>query len=233
MSTTQSSLIFRALAMLMVYVALRFFGGAASQLLYPIIWLVAFLHEFGHAMGAFFTGGQVLALQIAADGSGLTTTQGGSPAIILMGGYLGSAILGNLLFYIGARKRRIAQGALLALALLMIFAAIKWHTTTQSTLLLVGFAAVLMLIAYRTDWDQHVLMFLGMASVLYVIQDFRVGPSSDLAAYESRVGIFPAHIWMYIWVGLVVVLTAWNLRQIFGQRAFDFSPNTTRRTTRR
>jgi hypothetical protein len=222
------SLFFRALVMLMLYLGLRYFGGSASQLLFPIIWLVAFLHELGHALAALLTGGNVLALVVNGNGSGLTTTQGGSAGLILMGGYLGSALFGNLLFYVGATKRQWSRGALLTLAGLMLFSAIKWHTTATSTLLLLGYAAVLILIASRVRtgvWGQNILMFFGMASVLYVLQDFRVGPSSDLAAYEQYVGILPAEAWMYVWLLLVALLTWWNVRQIFARpSAFQDAP---------
>jgi hypothetical protein len=60
-------------------------------------------------------------------------------------------------------------------------------------------------------------MLFGMASVLYVIQDFQVGPSSDLRAYEEHIGLFPAQIWMYIWLGIVVVITYYNLRGTFSR----------------
>jgi Peptidase M50B-like len=217
---TRTALVFRALVMLMIYVAVRYFGGAATQLLYPVIWLVAFLHELGHALVALITGGHVLSLQINPDGSGLTTTQGGHIGLILMGGYLGSALFGNFLFYIGARKSALSQAALVALAMIMIFAGIKWHTTPLSSALQIGFGLILLMIALRTTFDRDVLMFLGMASVLYVVQDFRVGPSSDLAMYETSVGIFPAEVWMYIWLGIVLLLTVWNLQHIFYGKPF-------------
>ena len=213
MMTTQqqNSPLVRALFMLVIYLVLYYFGGAARQLLYPVIWLVAFLHETGHALGAIITGGEVVSLQINPDGSGLTTTRGGSVAIILLGGYIGSALLGNLLFYIGIKRHRWSQTALLCLAGLMIFSFLKWPSTANSGILLLIYAAALLFIAFKTNWDQNVIMFFGMASVLYVIQDFQVGPSSDLKAYEQHIGIFPAQIWMYIWLALVLFITYSNI----------------------
>ena len=58
-------------------------------------------------------------------------------------------------------------------------------------------------------------MFLGLAAVLYIIQDFNVGPQSDLAMYEQVVGIFPSQIWMYIWLSLAGLLFLWNLQEVF------------------
>jgi hypothetical protein len=224
MQQTQQSPINRALIMLVIYLVIYYFGGAARQLLYPVIWLVAFLHETGHALGALFSGGQVLSLQVNPNGSGVTTTQGGSIGLILIGGYVGSAVLGNILFYIGAHKRRMSQTALLALAGLMVFSILKWPGSMASTILLLFYAVVLFFIAMRTNWDQNVAMFFGMTSVLYVIQDFQVGPGSDLMAYEQHIGIFPAQIWMYIWLIIVLVITWQNLRYSFGQSSFNLLP---------
>ena len=96
---------FRLPIMVLLYVILRFFGGSFGNLvLYPVVLMVTFLHEFGHALGALLTGGNVLELVINTDGSGYTKSQGGSAAIILMGGYLGSAILGNIMLYIGTES---------------------------------------------------------------------------------------------------------------------------------
>ena len=95
------NLLVRFIGVLAIYLALVFLGGEVGKtILYPIHLLVTFLHELGHALGALITGGSVLALQVNEDGSGWTKTAGGNLGIILMGGYLGSALLGNILFYI-------------------------------------------------------------------------------------------------------------------------------------
>ncbi|MFT6322298.1 MAG: hypothetical protein ACJAT4_003234 [Granulosicoccus sp.] len=58
-------------------------------------------------------------------------------------------------------------------------------------------------------------MFLGLASILYIIQDFDVGPSSDLKAYAEHMIIFPEVVWRYLWLGIAVLLCLFNLRLIF------------------
>ncbi len=211
---------FRVLAILLVYGILKFMGGSFGHMaLYPVTLLVTFLHEMGHALGALLTGGAVDGMQINADGSGYTITRGGNQGVVLMGGYLGSALLGNLLFRIGARHRQITQQALLVLAGLMLLAGLLWFESFVSTGLLWGFGLLLGFIALKTKWDQDVLMFLGLAAVLYIIQDFNVGPKSDLAMYEQVVGFFPSRIWMYIWLALAGLLFFWNLQSVFSRRA--------------
>lgn len=205
----------RILLVLIIYLGLKFFGGAYGQMiLYPITLLVTFLHEFGHALGALITGGEVLSVQINPNGSGMTTTMGGSRAIILMGGYIGSALLGNLLFYIGSKSGRLAQIGLNILSVLMIIVGFVWFDGLYTTGFLVLFALALLFIANKTQMDKEVMMFLGLACLFHIVQDFRVGPSSDLEAYAEIFVVIPKVVWMYIWLAIVVVLCLFNLRII-------------------
>lgn len=214
-----NNLHYRAIGMVLVYVVLRFFGGSFGNLvLYPVTLLVTFLHEFGHALGAILTGGSVNGMQINPDGSGYTVTVGGSQSVVLMGGYLGSALLGNVLFRIGARHRSFTRLTLVVLACVMALAGVVWFVSFTSTALLIGFAALLFVVARNADWGQDVLMFLGLAAVLYIIQDFRVGPKSDLVQYEQEVGIFSSHVWMYVWLSVAGALFYLNVREIFNSR---------------
>ncbi len=210
-----NSLLIRFIIVLALYFGLVYFGGNIGRtILYPVTLLVTFLHEFGHALGALLTGGEVVALQINADGSGFTKTRGGSLGIILMGGYLGSAILGNLLFYIGARGRKVAKITIYVLAAFMVIVGFIWFNSLYTTGFLLAFAAVLYLIAKQTDFDREVLMFLGLASIIYIIQDFNVGPRSDLEKYAELLVFIPSHVWMYIWLFISLALTAINLRMV-------------------
>ena len=57
-------------------------------------------------------------------------------------------------------------------------------------------------------------MFLGLATLLYIIQDFNVGPRSDLEKYAELLVFIPVNVWMYIWLGIVIVLTSLNIYAI-------------------
>ncbi len=209
------NLFVRFLGVLAVYLGLVFLGGEIGQMiLYPIHLLVTFLHELGHALGALITGGDVLALQVNEDGSGWTKTQGGNLGIILMGGYLGSALLGNILFYIGANGGRIAKGTLFVLMGFMVFAGIMWFNSFWTTGFLLAFSAVLYFLTTKTNFHREILMFLGLATILYIIQDFNVGPRSDLEKYAKLLVFIPVNVWMYIWLAVAVLLTALNIYAI-------------------
>jgi len=202
--------------MLGIYLGLTYYGGIYGKtILYPIRMLVTFLHEFGHAFGALITGGRVANLEIRPDGSGVCWTAGGSRAVILMGGYIGSAIFGNLLFYIGSRANNtVAKTTIYILAGVMVFVGLVWFTSLFTTGMLLLFALALFLIANKTNFDSDILLFFGLASILYIIQDFNVGPKSDLEKYAELLVFIPVNVWMYIWLGIVIVLTSLNIYAI-------------------
>lgn len=212
----KNNLLLRILIMLGVYFGLTYYGGEIGQrILYPIRMLVTFLHEFGHAFGALITGGSVANLEIRPDGSGVCWTAGGSRAVILMGGYIGSAIFGNLLFYIGTRENNtVAKTTIFVLGGIMLFVGFFWFTSLFTTGMLALFALALFFIASKTNFDSDILMFFGLASILYIIQDFNVGPSSDLASYADLFVVIPAGVWMYIWLGVALLLFFYNIRMI-------------------
>jgi len=192
------------------------FGGPIGyKILYPINLLVTFLHELGHGIGALLTGGSVLEINIHPNGSGYCKTTGGNSPIILMGGYIGSAIFGNLLFLIGARSKALSKPLLGLLASAMIFTAFYWYNSTFTTGFLVLFSLVLFLIIFKTTWSREILMFLGLTCIIYIIQDFNVGPTSDLNRYAKEMVFLPAFAWMYIWLFIVLVLCYFNLKLIF------------------
>lgn len=195
---------------------MKFYGGdIGRRILYPITLLVTFLHEFGHGIGAVITGGWVEEIQINRDGSGWTRSAGGSRTVTIMGGYLGSAIFGNILFYVGAKLERFVKPMLMLLVISMLVTGFYWYNSMFTTCVLLGFSVVLGFIALKTNFGREVLMFIGLASIIYIIQDFNVGPRSDLQAYAKEMVILPASAWMYIWLSIAVLLFLFNLRMLF------------------
>ncbi len=212
----RQSILLRMLLFLSIYIGLRYFGGdVGRKILTPIILLVTYLHELGHAVGSWITGGAVEDITINSDGSGLTRTYGGSHAVILMGGYIGSAIFGNLLFLIGAKFKKLVNPMLLVLAISMVSIGLLLYSSMFTTGFLIAFGLFLLFVIWKTNWGREILMFLGLASILYIIQDFNIGPSSDLKKYAEIMKVLPVNIWMYIWLGIALLLFFYNLRYIF------------------
>ncbi len=161
------------------------------------------------------TGGWVEEIQINKDGSGWTRSVGGNRPVIIMGGYLGSAIFGNILFYVGAKLHKLVKPMLILLVISMLVTGIYWFNSLFTTGVLLGFSVILSFIALKTNFGREVLMFIGLASIIYIIQDFNVGPSSDLQAYAKEMVFIPATVWMYIWLAIAVILFLFNLRLLF------------------
>jgi hypothetical protein len=105
-----------------------------------------------------------------------------------------------------------AKTTMRILAIFMAVSVFIWFSTLTNAIILITFAFALYFLSIFRSASSFILCFLGVASVIYIIQDFNVGPTSDLQAYESEVGLFSAGTWMYIWLGLVITITAINLK---------------------
>jgi len=210
------SVFIRVVLITTAYFGLTYFGGQIGwKLLYPIRIFVTFLHEFGHAIGAIITGGSVEHIRINANGSGLTTSLNGNFPVVLMGGYIGSALFGNILFYIGAKQTKLVKPVLALLILAMLVTGFVWFNSVFTTFILIVFSVVLFWVGFKTTFGRDILMLLGLASVIYIIQDTAAGPSSDLKAFEKEMILFPAKFWMYIWLAVALGLIALNLKLLF------------------
>ena len=220
--TSRSSLALRIILITAIYFGLSTYGGLLGwQVLYPIRLFVTFLHEFGHAAGALITGGAVEYIEIETNSAGVTSTFNGNRSVILMGGYIGSAIFGNLLFYIGARRHKWVRPTLVLVIAAMLITGFIWYNSLFTTAVLCGFSALLFIVGFKTNYGREILMLLGLASIIYIIQDFNVGPSSDLAQMERELKYIPAKVWMYIWLGVVLAILALNLKMLFSVRTSE------------
>jgi len=202
-----------------LYLAVSLFGGIWGwRLLYPIRLFVTFMHEFGHAFGALITGGSVDYIRIEPNSGGLTVTRGGNTPLILMGGYLGSALFGNILFYIGAAKPKWVKPTLGLVIAVMLLTGLIWYNSLFTTALLCVFSAGLFYLGFKTKYGRDMLMFLGLASLLYILQDSASGPSSDLAAFKNEMRFLPAIVWLGLWVGVALGLLAFNLKLLLKKK---------------
>jgi hypothetical protein len=175
----------------------------------PILpFLVTFLHELGHALTALATGGHVLALQVNLDGSGVCTTSGGIQAIVLAGGYLGSVLFGNIMLYVAIRHKYFSRMLSGMIAVTMVLVSLIWFSTLSSFVFTALAGGFLLFLFIKVDWSGRAFLLLaGSFSVLYVLHDYQIGPSSDLQAFASIMGLTPI-VWMYIWLGVALFITA-------------------------
>lgn len=196
---------------ILLYFGLKYFIPFWNYIIYPFTLIVTFLHEFWHSFFAIITWWGVKWVQINWDGSGYAITYWWIRSFVLMWWYIGSAIFWNLLLYIWFKKTKLAQNIIYFLSFLMLFVSIFWFNSISSSLILILFSISLFYLAKKTKYDSLFLQLLWIFSILYIIQDFYVWPSSDLAKFSH---ILPTSVWMIIWLLIVLVITWYNLKII-------------------
>jgi hypothetical protein len=174
----------------------------------PINLFVTFLHEFGHAFFTLITGGYVHEVMIQPNGAGYAVTSGGFTPLILMGGYIGSAIFGNLLLYIGLNKPKTSIFTLYVLIGILLFTAIFWFSSFFTTILLMLFSAAAIWLSKRSkSFVADLLIIIGTSSIIYIITDYNVGPSSDIAKFSTIIPLLPQAVWALLWLSIVIYMT--------------------------
>ena len=105
---------------------------------YPLRLFNTFIHETGHALATFATGGTVLGMEVNLDTSGLAKRRGGFGPIVASAGYLASIFMGALLLYAG-RYRRWAPTTLMSLGAGTLLATVFFAGYGSSLLAFAGF----------------------------------------------------------------------------------------------
>ncbi len=201
--------------LVIIYFLLKYYISYGNYIIYPVNLLVTFLHEFGHGFWAIITWWSVKSIDINSDWSWVAVTAWWWRSIVLMWWYIWSAIFWNLLLYIWLKEVKHSEKVIYFLAWLMIFSWVWWFTDIVSTIILFLISWVFILLAKKTNFDSLVLQFLWVTSLLHIIEDFNVWPSSDLSKFSEIFIIIPQFMWMYFWLILVLVITWINLRFIF------------------
>ena len=207
------------IVLIIIYFLLKHLIPFGNYVIYPINLLVTFMHEFWHAFFALLSWWSVHHIEINTDGSWLATTAGWMRSFILIWGYIWSALFGNLLLRIGLQdKWDISEKLLYSLAWLLILVSLVWFSWIVSTLIMIGLSAVIILLAKFTNYDKIILQFLWVASILFIIEDFNVWPSSDLSKFAEIFVIIPQSVWMIIWLIIVLAITFFNLKFLFKKK---------------
>lgn len=200
--------------LVLLYILLKHFIPGGNYIIYPINLIVTFLHEFGHSFFAFITWWSIKSIQINSDWSGYAVTSWWIRSIVLMWWYIWSAIFWNILLYIWYKKEKYSQKIIYLLSALMLITWIFLFNSLFSSIILFIISALLFFIAKKTKFDSVILQFLWVASILFIIEDFNVWPSSDLSKFSDIFIIVPTFLWMYIWLIIVIIITFYNLKFI-------------------
>lgn len=199
----------------------------ANYVLYPLRLFVTFIHESGHALATLVSGGSVVSLTIAPDGSGLTQSYQ-SPWwnwLTLSGGYLGTALFGALLLQVGRlRNRRNAGRVTLYVAggfLLLITLLWGWRSPfTIGAGLMLGALLIVMGRYLSPRTADFVASFLAVQLCLNALGDLSIllhlttmgSAHNDAAFMAQNYPVLPAIFWSLAWGLMAVVLLIAALR---------------------
>jgi hypothetical protein len=198
---------------LAIYLALRYAVPYGGMALFPVALFVTYLHELGHAFFALVTGGTVHGIQINPNGSGYALINGGFGPLVYAGGYIGSAIFGNVILYISFEKRQLNSYLAGAIMVAMLLTGIFLFQSVITSFILFLFASVFMLLSYYLEKVlPYINTMLGCASLCYIFEDFARGPASDLAMFSRYFPFAPPFAWGLVWLAAALVLTFINLR---------------------
>ena len=196
-----------------IYLLLQFVVPFGRLALYPVTLFVVYLHELGHSFFAVATGGSVHGIQVSADGSGHALIAGGWWPLVLSGGYIGSAIFGNAIIYIAlVRERWNVYLAVFFMAAMLLTAVFLYQSVESSIILFIFATAMFVLVRYFPRALPNANLFLGAASVCYVLQDFMGGPASDLQRFGAHIPFVPVVVWAVLWLAAAGYITYRNVR---------------------
>ena len=196
---------------ILLYLLTKYYWQPAHIVFYPVAIIVTFLHEIGHALMAILTGGRVDAIEVSAETGGLAATAGGIRCLVLIGGYVGSAILGNIFIAAGVIGNKFSKILSVLLSLGLAVVAFLWINDLTTTLILLATSVLFLFFAFKyNSVNTAILSVIGVLALAYIVEDYRVGPGSDIEKFVLETGWLNKTAWMYIWLIFVVLITIVN-----------------------
>ncbi|GAA5140100.1 M50 family metallopeptidase [Thalassotalea piscium] len=181
----------------------------------PFKWLESYFHEVSHGIAALATGGEIVRIQLFANGAGLCTTLGGSTFFISFFGYAGAAIWGVIYYLMAGLHHRLAQIFALILILLFIVTLLLWSRDilTIGIILLLLSLVVVKLRYGRSFYLKLSLQVTGVMVLLnsikspwYLIDGRNIGDGSALAQQTGIPEMFWVICWCVITISGIVLL---------------------------
>ncbi|HEX2867230.1 MAG TPA: M50 family metallopeptidase [Ignavibacteriales bacterium] len=145
-----------------------------SFVTYPVKLLVVLLHESSHGLMTLITGGRIIEMQITYQLGGACIAKGGNSLFIAPAGYIGSALLGALIFA-STKNFRFSLGVCNVLAIIFLLLVVLYIKTIFGILFTLGFCVLFFLSPRFLPKFLHffLLRVIGIISCLYVIIDIK------------------------------------------------------------
>jgi len=204
-----------------------------TPVIIPLKILIVFFHELSHALAAWITGGSVESIRISPQQGGVTVTRGGNVFLLMSAGYLGSLLIGVLLF-LGAVRSHADRIMMAVLGAVMLLIAALYIRDVFALAFITG-GGVLMLVVARflsRDVNDLVLRVIGLASMIYVPMDIfsdtiaRSEMRSDAYMLADRFG-GATMMWGGLWLLVSLVVIGLCLRYGLGRHSNISNPRET------
>ena len=181
----------------------------------PFNWLESYFHEVSHGIAAILTGGNVLRIQLFANGAGLCTTQGGIGFIITFAGYAGATLWGWGIYKLASAHQKVAQVFSVLIFILLVSSIVFWGRDLLTWFIL-GVLAALFLLTIKLQkihYLQRLMQLFGLLILLnslsspsYLLDGRHLGDGAALASMT----FIPEIIWVLIWF-LIALLALYSL----------------------
>ncbi|AXX98454.1 M50 family peptidase [Profundibacter amoris] len=204
-----------------------------TPVIIPLKILIVFFHELSHALAAWITGGSVESIRISPQQGGVTVTRGGNVFLLMSAGYLGSLLIGVLLF-LGAVRSHADRIMMAVLGAVMLLIAALYIRDVFALAFITG-GGVLMLVVARflsRDVNDLVLRVVGLTSMIYVPMDIfsdtiaRSEMRSDAYMLADRFG-GATMMWGGLWLLVSLVVIGLCLRYGLGRHSNISNPRET------
>lgn len=221
---------------------LLWFIPYAEYIVYPIRLFVTFVHESGHAIIAFVTGGSVQSLTISADGSGVVySAPSGLLGALLTSsaGYLSTMLFGIMMLYLMRRnfsphKILLISGLFVAVVTIVFgivsplfnFLSLNVPFSSVAFTVVVGFllSAVMIAMALYSNLKiaNFAVAFLAVQCLLNALSDLKtvlfinaplVGDNiSNDAANMAAATGIPGFVWVIGWIVIALLMIVVGVR---------------------
>ncbi len=197
----------------------------------PIKMAVVLFHELSHVAMAYLTGGVVFGVAIHPGGAGVTIGYGGNDILIVAAGYIGSFVIGALLYVASCRWECDQVWAMLCIFLCLTLA-FGWLNDFTAVF---GYGAMILLVVgyfrLSSPMKKFFIRWTATTCCLYpildvsneVIQSKATGfivrgetAQSDVMQLADLTGIGEAYLavfWIALGAGLTCFLILWAARQ--------------------
>ncbi|GHE78535.1 M50 family metallopeptidase [Thalassotalea profundi] len=191
----------------------------------PFKWLESYFHEISHGIAALITGGEIIRIQLFANGAGLCTTRGGSTFLISFLGYAGAALWGVVYYFMAGFHHRLTQVFSLFLALLFIITLLLWSRDILTIAIVLCLLAIVFIkLKYGQSFYLRmslqvtgiVVLLNSMKSPWYLIDGRSLGDGNALAQQTGIPEFFWVICWCVISITGIVVIAKMNIHKNYG-----------------